>query len=131
MRKEPDAGRDSTAAEPARKRYVKPKLTRYGAVQALTRSGLSTRNEGSPTLRKVGSDPRLKENVVRVGTHPLGPGLYLFDYRAQHRDAYGHGRQFGVMADEVAAVQPSAVSTDAAGFLVVDYAALGIARDTE
>jgi len=130
MQKKPEAGRDAATGEPARRRYVKPKLTRYGAVQSLTRSGLSSKNEGNPGLMKLGgSDARLKENIRRVGTHPLGLGLYIFDYRTQHRDVYGHGRQFGVMADEVAAVLPAAVSRDAAGYLVVDYGALGIERD--
>ena len=42
-----------------------------------------------------------KNNVVRIGTHPLGLGLYLFDYKPEYQDRCGQGRQFGVMADEV------------------------------
>jgi hypothetical protein len=128
MQRKPDV-EPPPATEPPRKRYASPKLIRYGAVNALTRSGVSTKNEGSPVLRRVGSDRRLKENVVRVGTHPLGPGLYLFDYKPEFRDAHGHGRQFGVMADEIAAVMPGAISRDAEGYLGVDYGALGIAAD--
>ena len=80
MQRKPELGRPGTTG-PVRKPYSRPKLTRYGAVNSLTRSGLSTKSEGSPFLRKIGSDRRLKENVVLVGTHPLGPGLYLFEYR--------------------------------------------------
>ena len=126
---EPDKNAPSPAGEEARKAYRAPKLTRYGAVHALTRAGTATKNEGNPGKKRIsGSDPRLKENVMRVGTHPLGPGLYLFDYKAQFRAAHGHGRQFGVMADEVAAVLPGAVSSDRSGYLAVDYSQLGVVR---
>lgn len=74
------------------------------------------------------SEQRVKENITRIGDHPLGFGLYLFDYRAEHRDQWGHGRQFGVMIDEVEAIVPEAVSMHADGFKRVDYAMLGIER---
>lgn len=122
-------GRESGAGQAGRKPYAKPKLTRYGTVKALTRSGLFSRNEGAPTQKKtVGSDRGLKQRIERVGTHPRGYGLYLFDYRPEFRDEHGHGRQFGVMADEVEALVPEAVSRDARGYLAVDYAVLGIDR---
>jgi hypothetical protein len=130
MQKKPDTGRAAT--EPARKSYAKPKLTRYGAVRSLTRSGISTRNEGAPALRRVsGSDRRLKESIERIGTHPLGFDLYLFDYKPEFRDRHGHVRQLGVMADEVVAVMPAAVSRDEDGYLAVDYGALGIVRNRD
>lgn len=47
------------------------------------------------------SDQRAKENVIRIGTHSLGIGPYLFDYKPEYREQWGLGRQFGVMADEV------------------------------
>ena len=72
------------------------------------------------------SDRRLKERIVRIGTHPLGIGLYLFDYKPALRERWGAGRQFGVMADEVEAVLPQAVSLDAEGRRMVNYAMLGI-----
>lgn len=62
------------------------------------------------------SDRRLKSNVVRTGTHPLGIGLYEYDIFGE--------RQRGVMADEVEAVLPSAVSTHPSGFKMVDYSKL-------
>lgn len=72
------------------------------------------------------SDRRLKEHVVRIGTHPLGIGLYLFDFMQPFRARWGSGRQFGVMADEVKSVLPAAVSIDSSGYKVVNYAMLGI-----
>jgi hypothetical protein len=47
------------------------------------------------------SDRRLKSNIVRVGTHPLGIGVYEYDI-------FGR-RERGVMADEVKTVMPEAV----------------------
>jgi hypothetical protein len=63
-----------------------------------------------------------------VGEHPLGIGLYLFDYKSSFREAWGHGRQFGVMADEVERVMPEAVRIGSDGYWLVDYALLGIER---
>jgi hypothetical protein len=60
--------------------------------------------------------------------HPLGIGLYLFDYKPQYREAFGYGRQFGVMADEVESVMPEAVSLDLSGYQMVNYAMLGMTR---
>ncbi len=77
---------------------------------------------------KPGSDRTIKENMVRIGDHPLGIGLYLFDYKSEFREICGHGRQFGVMADEVESVMPEAVSLHSEGFKTVDYGLLGIER---
>jgi hypothetical protein len=72
----------------------------------------------------------VKENIVRVGDHPLGIGLYLFDYQPQYRETWGRGRRFGVMADEVEAVRPEAVSVHPDGYKQVNYAMLGIGRNS-
>lgn len=118
-----------------RKPYSPPVLTQFGHVAALTQSsGCSANNDGASATCQVGlssmgpmsSDRRLKDHIVRVGEHPAGFGLYLFEYKPAHKDACGHGRQFGVMADEVEAVFPAAVGVDARGYKVVDYGALGI-----
>lgn len=47
------------------------------------------------------SDRRLKSNIERIGTHPLGFGIYEYDI-------FGD-RQIGYMADEVEQVMPEAV----------------------
>jgi len=65
-----------------------------------------------------------KENITRIGTHPLGIGLYLFDYKPEYRERWGHGRQFGVMADEVEAVLPEAVCVHPDGYKMVNYGML-------
>ena len=115
----------------ARKPYTPPRVVSYGELRTLTRSDSALSSEGSSgtgPMKPIGSDRRIKERIVRIGDHPLGIGLYLFDYRPEFRDQWGHGRQFGVMADEVETVMPDAVSVHANGYKVVDYAKLGIRR---
>ena len=62
------------------------------------------------------SDIRLKSNIVRVGTHPLGIGIYEYDIFDR--------RERGVMAQEVEKVRPEAVAEHPDGYKMVDYAAL-------
>jgi hypothetical protein len=63
---------------------------------------------------------------VRIGDHPLGFGLYLFDYKAEFKDELGEERQFGVMDDGVKVFMPEAVSIDREGFKMFDNAILSI-----
>lgn len=107
------------------KDYSAPTLTVYGRVLDLTLGGATSTAEGS-NMRLASSDRRLKENITRVGRHSAGFGIYLFDYIDEFKAAFGEGRQFGVMADEVAAVIPEAVSVGPDGYLRVDYGSLGI-----
>jgi hypothetical protein len=130
MQKKP-AGAPRPANREARKAspkapYSTPALRVYGSVAELTQGGTGTQQDRFGKGKVTGSDRRIKENLVRVGTHPLGIGLYLFDYRPEHRGQWGEGRQFGVMADEVEAVLPAAVSRHPGGYLQVDYAMLGV-----
>ena len=109
--------------------YRTPSLKVYGSVRDLT--GDISGGAGDMNLMTTGmgtSDPATKENVVRIGEHPAGFGLYLFDYKSEFRDACGHGRQFGVMADEVEPIVPEAVMVGDHGYRVVNYALLGITR---
>ena len=62
------------------------------------------------------SDRRLKSNIERIGTHPLGIGVY--EYNIFDR------RERGVMADEVEAVMPEAVVLHQNGYKMVDYGML-------
>ncbi len=62
------------------------------------------------------SDIRLKSNIARIGTHPLGIGIYEYDI-------FGH-RKIGVMAHEVEAVMPEAVLIHSSGYKMVNYGAL-------
>ena len=106
--------------------YKKPALKIYGQVRELTGSmGGSMNGDGG---NKMTSDRRVKRDIVRIGDHPLGIGIYLFDYDAERGARWGRDRQFGVMADEVEAVLPAAVSVGSDGYKQVDYAMLGIVR---
>ena len=62
------------------------------------------------------SDRRLKSNIERIGTHPLGIGVY--EYNIFDR------RERGVMADEVEAVMPEAVVLHSSGYKMVNYGML-------
>jgi len=107
--------------------YKRPEVRAFGKVHLLTQgTGPNNGDGGQNMMAGGGSDRRIKDRIVRIGDHPLGIGLYLFDYRPEFRDQWGHGRQFGVMADEVETVMPEAVSMHANGYKVVNYALLGI-----
>lgn len=120
--------------------YRAPRLVAYGALRDLTQAGGSGTNEGASdcpgkqnqdTTKKIGnacSDQTAKQDIVRIGNHPLGIGLYLFDYKPEFRDRWGHGRQFGVMAQEVETVMPEAVCVHPDGYKTVNYELLGISR---
>lgn len=62
------------------------------------------------------SDERLKSDIERVGTHPLGIGIY--DY-----NKFGK-RERGLLAQEVEDVMPEAVETHASGYKKVKYGLL-------
>ena len=110
-----------------RKEYVAPQLTRFGSVRALTGGSLDVGEDAPfPTGKNNQSDMRVKENIARVGDHPAGFGLYLFDYKPEFQSADKRGRRFGVMAQEVERVVPEAVSIGSDGYRQVDYAKLGI-----
>jgi len=122
----------TSAAGQPKQPYAVPALKVYGTVETLTRGQGPSRSSQTPDVigsfsgTACSSDRRVKQSIVRIGTHPLGIGLYLFEYLPQLRDALGHGRRFGVMADEVEQVLPQAVGTHALGHMTVDYAMLGI-----
>jgi hypothetical protein len=67
------------------------------------------------------SDIRAKENIELVGKTPAGLNIYEFDYKPEFKDASGHGRFRGVMAQEVEQIIPEAVAVDTDGYLMVDY----------
>ena len=62
------------------------------------------------------SDIRLKSNIVKVGDHPKGFGIYEYDID-------GH-RERGVMAQEVEKIIPEAVLEHPDGYKMVNYGAL-------
>lgn len=114
-------------ADELRKPYRAPRLVVHGSVRELTlgQGGASpdTTTKQKKTKTPPRSEPSTKQQIVRIGTHPLGIGLYLFEYKP----GFGpQGRHFGVMADEVERVMPQAVSRDASGFRRVDHHLLGV-----
>ena len=64
----------------------------------------------------LASDVRLKSNIVKVGDHPLGIGIYEYDI-------FGH-RERGVIAQELMQVMPDAVHQHPSGYFMVDYGRL-------
>ncbi|WP_296906604.1 tail fiber domain-containing protein [Polaromonas sp.] len=118
-----------TAPTNAKKKYKPPGLVCYGCVSVLTQNGTNGSSENSTSTGKAfmaTCDMRLKQDIVFVENHPLGFGLYLFDYKPEFSELYGSGRQFGVMAQEVETVMPDAVVTYGDGFKRVNYAMLGV-----
>jgi hypothetical protein len=111
-----------------RKTYQRPTVRVLGAVHLMTHGGGGSRTDAGGTMTLMSSDRALKHDIIRIGDHPIGIGLYLFTYKPEYRAAAGSGRQFGVMADEVERVMPAAVSVHPNGYKMVDYARLGITR---
>lgn len=86
-------------------------------------AGANSTQQGLTSLGSLGllgylalSDVRLKSDIVKVGNHPKGFGIY--EYTIQGR------RERGVLAQEVELVMPSAVVAHASGFKMVDYGAV-------
>ena len=116
--------REDTPVKPEKMVYSRPLLRFYGSVAELTLGGTGTGGDGGPSGMSMVSDRRTKQNIVQIGVHPLGIGLYLFDYKPEFRDLWGPDRRLGVMADEVETVRPQAVSMHANGYKMVDYGML-------
>jgi hypothetical protein len=94
-------------------------MQRYGIQQAgnnATTQGLFSALGSAAMLAPKFSDRRLKSNIVQVGTHPLGIGIYEYDI-------FGN-RERGVMADEVAKVMPEAIVPHESGYMMVNYGKL-------
>lgn len=80
-------------------------------------SGLFSLGSSAIMGAAMKSDRRLKSNISRVGTHPLGIGIYEYDIADRH--------ERGVMADELLTVKPEAVFLHPDGYYRVDYAQIG------
>lgn len=66
------------------------------------------------------SDDSLKENIVEVERRADGLGIYNFSFK-------GSSQRFrGVLASEVEARYPTAVSLDERGLRIVNYSAIGV-----
>lgn len=107
-------------------KYTTPELRFFGSVTTLTANGQGSGTDGGSTMAMT-SDINCKQNIVKVGELACGVGLYLFDYKPEFT-LLPTGRQFGVLAQEVEAVMPTAVSLAANGYKQVDYSMLGISH---
>jgi hypothetical protein len=94
-----------------------------GSLRSVTRGTGGTGSDAGGNMTMM-SDRRVKDDIVRIGQHRLGLGLYLFRYKTPHSERYGSHRRVGVMADEVAEKYPDAVVRDEDGYLRVDYGRL-------
>jgi len=121
---------DAKEVPTVKKPYRRPVVQEFGKLHHLTQgTGGNGADAAGPMTKK--SDIRTKQNIRRIGDHPLGFGLYLFDYKPEFRSQCGHGRQFGVMADEVEMVMPEAVCLESDGYKAVNYSMLGISHSVQ
>ena len=132
MNKEHKIDKQNSMLINEKKTYTIPKLIKYGEVRTITQAGTRGPNEasGNGLVEMVMSDRSVKENIVKIGDHPCGIGLYLFDFKPEYRSNSGNVKQFGVIADEVEKVMPKAVSLHPKGYKMVNYAMLGIVSTT-
>lgn len=71
---------------------------------------------GSAAAPFIFSDRRLKSNITRIGTHPIGVGIYEYTMMGMP--------QRGVIAQELQKVRPDLVKRHANGYLMVNYGGL-------
>ena len=79
-----------------KKKYNSPALQLFGKLNRLTQGSGGRGNDGGGVMSMGGnmgmnmgmtmSDRKTKENIIMIGTHPLGIGLYLFDYKTEFRN---------------------------------------------
>ena len=94
-----------------RRIYQKPALVKRDALPLVAANGGS--------VISTPSDRRLKTDIAQIAM--LRPGIPLYRFRYISRDEV----HVGVMAQDVLPVVPEAVTTDASGFMRVDYQRLG------
>lgn len=80
---------------------------------------------GAAAVPLIFSDRRLKRDILRVGELEPGIGWYSYHYNWDAKDA---PLRYGVMADEVEAVNPEAVIYNENGFAMVDFGRLFAGR---
>lgn len=94
-------------------------LDQYGIQQNAANAKLQGLYGAAGTIGSAAlmfSDARLKSNIVRIGTHRKGFGIYEYDIAGR--------RERGVIAQEVEKIVPDAVHRHDFGWLMVDYDAL-------
>jgi hypothetical protein len=114
-----DAAKRATLTKLAIAGFVAPVVASF-AMQGISIQPAHAGSSGAVSNTTQTSDARLKKEITRLATHPLGFGIYRFKY-LWNNQAY-----VGVLAQEVQQIAPHAVFTGAGGILSVDYGALGI-----
>lgn len=102
-------------AKVIKKTYVKPELSKRGVLSMATAIALN-----SASAPPAPSDIRLKTDIERIGIAANGLPIYDFKYIGSD-EVYR-----GVMAQDVLAVFPEAVSIMPNGYLGVRYDMLGL-----
>lgn len=133
-----DKGNVLDHSDSSKRSYTRPQFAFYGTVRDLTRNSGGTVVEGAGSCggavmgitMNCTSERRFKENIHRIGTHPMGIGLYLFEYISEYRELWGYGRKLGVMVDELEKVMPGAIHIHPDGYKQVNYTMLGINHET-
>jgi hypothetical protein len=102
---------------------VRRSVSQYSRPAAGVRMGTASRGGGGNIRRGGGrrSDIRLKQDIVPLLRLKNGLELYRFRYKGSDHTAY-----VGVMAQEVQKIEPSAVSRDHQGHLMVNYDLIGL-----
>ena len=119
----PESAKESHQPKPAKAPYRSPRIEVLGSLRSATRATGPVNGDAGQGMMAA-SDRNVKEDIVRIGQHPLGLGIYVFRYKAPYSERYGNHRRVGVMADEVAEKYPDAVSRHEDGYLMVDYSRL-------
>jgi len=76
---------------------------------------------GAGTAMAAFSDSRLKENIEKIGVTDKGHNLYTWDWNEIGLTKAGDSPTIGVIAQEALKKDPSLVSIDEDGYLMVDY----------
>jgi hypothetical protein len=99
--------------------FVAPVVASF-AMQSIAIRPAHAASSGFSNSTLPPSDIRLKRDVIRLGTHKNGCGIYSFRY------LWSDVQYVGVIAQDVLAHAPDAVVASPGGILAVDYAALGM-----
>ncbi len=86
--------------------------------------GMSGAGMFAPDELAIFSDPSLKDNIVKIGVDN-GHNIYSWDWNDKAYNLGLAGSSSGVMADEVKAKNPEAITMDR-GFMKVNYSMLGV-----
>ncbi len=96
----------------------------YGGIYGSVLGGLGGLLSGTGAGGKpwwLSSDVALKENIVKVKTLKNGINFYVWDWTEEAKNFVDNAPTFGVLAQEIQKLIPSAVTTGDNGYLMVDY----------